>query len=163
MKTIILGVGNQILGDDGVGVQVAIELKKRIKDPNITIEEATTGGFNLLELILGYEKAIIIDAVKSENGKDGDVKKIPLKEFSTMHSCNPHDVSLFEAIKMAKKIGEKRIPNEIIIVGIFMKKIPCEFSEKLSPKIQEAVPKAIAFTVDEIKKSQKNQSFGVKK
>jgi hydrogenase maturation protease len=163
MKTLVLGVGNQILGDDGVGVQVANELKKILRDSNIIIDEAITGGMNLLELILDYDKAIIIDAVKSENGKNGDVKKIPLKEFSTMHSCNPHDVSLFEAIKMAEKMGEDRIPNEIIIIGILMKKIPCEFSEKLSPKIQEAVPKAITIILDEIKKDQKNPSFGVKK
>jgi len=152
MKTIILGVGNQILGDDGVGVQVANELKKIVKDPNITIEDAVTGGMNLLELILGFDKAIIIDAVKSKSGKNGEVKKIPLTEFSTIHSCNPHDVSLFEAIKMAKKMGENRIPNEIIIIGILMKKIPCEFSEKLSPKIQEAVPNAINMVLNEIKK-----------
>src|SRR5512136_2152171 len=100
MKTIILGVGNEILGDDGVGVHVANELKKHIKNPEITIDEGITGGMNLLELILGYDKAIIIDAVKTEDGRNGEVKKIPLNEFSTLHSCNPHDVSLSEAISM---------------------------------------------------------------
>ncbi|MFX1243329.1 MAG: hydrogenase maturation protease, partial [Promethearchaeota archaeon] len=97
MKTIILGVGNQILGDDGVGVHVVNELKQHIRDPDITIDEAITGGMNLLDLILGYEKAIIIDAVKTETGENGRVKRIPLSDFSTMHSCNPHDVSLIEA------------------------------------------------------------------
>jgi len=163
MKTIILGVGNQILGDDGVGVHVANELKKSVKNPNIIIDEAITGGMNLLELILGYDKAIIIDAVKTDNGKKGDVKKIPLTEFSTIHSCNPHDVSLFEAIKMAKKMGETKIPKEIIIIGILMKKIPCEFSEKLSPEIQKSVPKAITLILNEIEKDRKDSSFGVKK
>ena len=42
MKTIILGVGNQILGDDGVGIHVTKELKKHVKDPNITIDDAIT-------------------------------------------------------------------------------------------------------------------------
>jgi hydrogenase maturation protease len=163
MKTIILGVGNQILGDDGVGVHVSNELKKYVKDPNITIDEAITGGMNLLELILDFDKAIIIDAVKTGNGKNGDVKKISLKDFSTIHSCNPHDVSLFEAIKMAKKMGETRIPKEIIIIGILMKKIPCEFSEKLSSKILDAVPKAITLILNEIKKDYKISSLGVKK
>ncbi|KYK23496.1 hypothetical protein AYK25_09985 [Thermoplasmatales archaeon SM1-50] len=118
MKTIILGVGNQILGDDGVGIHIANELKKHIHQSEVTIEEAITGGMNLLDLILGYDKAIIIDAVKTEHGKDGEVKRIPLHDFSTMHSCNPHDVSLSEAIEMAKKMGETRIPREIVIIGI---------------------------------------------
>ena len=158
MKTIILGVGNQILGDDGVGVHIANELKKQIQDPNITVDEAVTGGMNLLELLLGYDKAIIIDAVKSENGENGEVKRIPLSNFSTMHSCNPHDVSLIEAIEVAKKMGEGRIPKEIIVIGIMMKEIPCEFGEKLSNKIAAAVPLAVDMTLNEIKNDVKNSS-----
>ncbi|KYK22365.1 hypothetical protein AYK21_00050 [Thermoplasmatales archaeon SG8-52-2] len=152
MNIIILGVGNQILGDDGVGIHVTDELKKRIKDPNITVDDAVTGGMNLLELILGYDKAIIVDAVKSNEGEVGEVKRIPLDNFSTMHSCNPHDVSLIEAIEVAKKMGEKRIPQEIIVIGIIMKEIPCEFGEKLSDKIEAAVPKAVDMVLNEIKK-----------
>jgi len=156
MKTIVLGIGNPILGDDGVGVHVANELKKHINDPNITIDEAITGGMNLLDLILGYDKAIIIDAIKTEDGEKGEVKRIPLGDFSTMHSCNPHDVSLIEAIHMAKKMGEDRIPKEIIVIGVMMKEIPCEFGEKLSKKIATAVPKAVEMTLNEIKKYEKS-------
>ncbi len=152
MKTIILGVGNQILGDDGVGIHVTNELKKQINNPNITIDDAVTGGMNLLELILGYDKAIIVDAVKTNKGEDGEVRRIPLGDFSTMHSCNPHDVSLIEAIEVAKKMGEDKIPQEIIIIGIMMKEIPCEFGEKLSKEIKKAVPKAINMVLKEIKK-----------
>jgi len=152
MKTIVLGIGNLILGDDGVGVHVANELKKHIKSPDITVDEAITGGMNLLDLILGYDKAIIIDAVKSENSEKGEVKRILLNDFTTMHSCNPHDVSLSEAINMAEKLGEDRIPKEIVIIGIMMKQIPCEFGEELSEKIAAAVPKAVEMTIKEIEK-----------
>jgi len=158
MKTIVLGVGNQILGDDGVGIHVTSELKKRVTDPNITIDDAVTGGMNLLELLLGYDKAIIVDAVKTNEGKTGEVKRITLDNFSTMHSCNPHDVSLIEAIEVAKKMGEERIPKEIIIIGIMMKEIPCEFGEKLSNEIAAAVPKAVDMTLNEIKKDLKISS-----
>jgi hydrogenase maturation protease len=150
MKTIILGVGNQILGDDGVGVHIANEVKKKIKDPNVTIDEAITGGMNLLDLLLGYDKAILIDAVKSENGEHGVVKKIDISEFNTMHSCNPHDVSLIEAIEMAKKLGEERIPKKITIIGVMLKEIPCEFNEQLSDEIAAVVPKAVELTINEI-------------
>jgi hydrogenase maturation protease len=158
MKTIILGVGNQILGDDGVGIHVVNELKKQIHDSNITLDDAITGGMNLLDLILGYDKAIIIDAVKTEDGENGEVKRILLNNFSTMHSCNPHDVSLVEAIEMAKKMGEDRIPKKIIVIGVMMKEIPCEFGEKLSNKIAVAVPKAVDMTLNEIKEDLKNSS-----
>ena len=155
MRTIVLGVGNLILGDDGVGIHVVKEIKKQINNPNITIEEAITGGMNLLDLLLGYDKAIIVDAVKIDNGVDGEVKRIPLTDFSTMHSCNPHDVSLIEAIEMARKMGEERIPKEIIIIGVTMRQIPCEFGEELSKKISKAVPKAVEMTLNEINKDLK--------
>jgi len=158
MKTIVLGVGNQILGDDGVGIHVTNELKKRVNDPNIVIDDAVTGGMNLLELLLGYDKAIIVDAVKTNEGETGEVKRIPLNNFSTMHSCNPHDVSLIEAIEVAKKMGEERIPKEIIVIGIMMKEIPCEFGEKLSNEIAAAVPKAVDMTLNEIKENLKISS-----
>jgi len=155
MKTIILGIGNPILGDDGVGVHVANELKKHISDPNITIDEAITGGMNLLDLILGHDKAIIIDAVKTEDGEKGEEKRIPLDNFSTMHSCNPHDVSLIEAIQMAKKMGENRIPQEIVVIGVMMKEMPCEFGEKLSKEIATAVPTAVEMALNEVRKDVK--------
>ena len=150
MKTIILGVGNLILGDDGVGIHVVNEVKKLIKNPDITIDEATTGGMNLLDLLLGYDKAIIVDAVKSDNNEHGVVKRIPLSDFNTMHSCNPHDVSLMQAIEMAEKMGEDKIPREIIIIGVMMKEIPCEFKEELSEKIKTAVSEAVKLTINEI-------------
>lgn len=160
MKTIILGVGNLILGDDGVGIHVVNELKKQIQspNPNLTIDEAITGGMNLLELILGYDKAIIVDAVRTKNGKNGEVKRIPLNDFSTVHSCNPHDLSLIEAVEMAKKMGENQIPKEIIIIGVMMKEIPCEFGENLSEKIAAAVSKAVNMTLNEINKNLKISS-----
>ena len=152
MKTIILGVGNPILCDDGVGIHVAKQLKQHINDPNVTVDEAFTGGMNLLDLLLGYDKAILIDAVKTKNAEHGEVKRFSLDDMSSVHSCNPHDVSLVEALKLAEKLGEKSIPHEITIIGILLKETPCEFGEKLSSKIAEAVPKAVDMTLSELEK-----------
>jgi len=150
MKTIVLGIGNLIMKDDGVGIHVVKEVEQHINDPNITIDEAITGGMNLLDLLLGYDKAVIIDAVKGSEKNHGEVRRIPLKNFSTMHSCNPHDVSLVEAIELAHKLGETRIPKEIIIIGVMMKTIPCEFGEELSEEIAAAVPTAVKMTLQEL-------------
>ena len=153
MKTIVIGVGNPILQDDGVGIHVANKLKKLVDHPNITIDEAMTGGMNLLDLILGYDKAIIIDAVNIKNANDGEVKRLLLTDFSTIHSNNPHDISLIEALKLAEHLGEKRIPNEIIVIGIVLKNLPYVFGDKLSSKIAEAIPKAVELTFSEFEKN----------
>lgn len=150
MKTIILGVGNKILGDDGVGVQVANILKKRISSSDVVIDEAATGGLNLLDMILGYDKAILIDAVKTENGQNGEVRRIPFSDFATMHSTNPHDMSLVEAVNLAKRLGVPNIPSEIVVIGILMNQNSYDFSEGLSAPIADAVPKAVELTLNEI-------------
>jgi len=156
MKTIILGVGNPILCDDGVGIHVAKQLKQHINDPNVTIDEALTGGMNLLDLILGYDKAILIDAVKTKNAEHGEVKRFALNDISSVHSCNPHDVSLVEALELAEKLGEDRIPREIVVIGIVLKEMPYLFGEKLSSEIAKAVPKAVKMALSETEKTRIN-------
>ncbi len=156
MKTIVLGVGNPILCDDGVGIHVAREIKQKINDPEITVDEALTGGMNLLDLLYGYDKAILIDAININDARTGEVKRLLLNNFPTVHSNNPHDVSLMEALELAKKLGEKRIPKEIIIIGIVLKEIPYVFGETLSPEIANAVPEAVQMTLHELKKNRIN-------
>ena len=156
MKTIVLGVGNPILCDDGVGIHVARQIKEKISDPDIVVDEALTGGMNLLDLIMGYDKAILIDAVNIKNAQVGEVKCFPLSSLPTIHSNNPHDATLMEALELAEKLGETRIPKEIIVIGIVLKEIPFVFGEKLSPEIERAVPKAVKMTMSEIEKMRIN-------
>jgi hydrogenase maturation protease len=161
MRTIVLGVGNPILCDDGAGIHVAHQLKKRITDPFVTIDEAYTGGMNLLDMMIGYEKAILIDTVHIADAKNGEVKRLSLRTCGTIgHTSNPHDVSLQEALGLAEKLGQTQIPKEIILIGIVVKETPQVFGEHLSSHIAAAVPKAIEMTLKELKKNQpwrKNQ------
>ena len=149
-KTIILGIGNPILRDDGVGVHVAEELKKHIRKPGVTIDSAFTGGMNLLDLMIDHDRAILIDAVKIENKKLGDVGLFGLDELSAFHTSNPHDASLPQAIDLAKKLGENRIPTNIKVVGINIGELDCEFGEELSSEIAKAIPKAVELIKKEV-------------
>jgi hydrogenase maturation protease len=158
MKTIILGVGNPILSDDGVGIHVAEQLKQKLRDPNVVIDEAFTGGMNLLDMMYGYDKAILVDAINLSNAQEGEVKRLQIQDFSSIHSTNPHDVTLLEAIQLAKMLGEHRIPNEIIVIGIVIKSLKYEFGDTLSPIIAKAVPKAVNMAMIEIEKKNKNST-----
>ena len=163
MKTIVIGVGNPILQDDGIGIHVANQLKQHVSHPDVTFDEALTGGMNLLDLILGYDKAILIDAVNIKNAKNGEVKRFLLSDFPSAHSNNPHDVSLLEALKLAERLGEKRIPNEIVIIGIVLKEIPYVFGDKLSSKIAAAVPEAVKLAISELEKNMNKSILNNKK
>ena len=151
MKTIVLGVGNPILKDDGAGIHVVRQLKKYVKDPDVTLDEAMTGGMNLLDMIIGYEKAILIDTVKMKGVKTGEVRRFSLHDFPSVHSSNPHDVNLLEALKLAEKLGETRIPKEIVIVGISVNETQHVFGEQLSERMAKAVPKAVETVISELK------------
>ncbi len=150
MKTIVLGVGNPILQDDGVGLHVIDALRGYGLNPKVTLETATTGGMNLLDLIRGYEKVILIDAVKQNGGHPGEVKRLPLSDIPTVHSCNPHDVSLSEALQLAEQLGEPSLPSSIILIGITVENT-YEFGEQLSSKVASAIPKAITMVLEELK------------
>lgn len=150
MKTIILGIGNPILGDDGIGIQIVQQLKEKITRKDIFFDEAMTGGMNLFDLIKGYDKAILIDTIYDVKSSFGSVKRFSIDESSSVHSCNPHDVSLPEAITLAKKLGEQQIPKDIIIIGIVLHETPCEFTEKISPEIKQAIPTATNMILTEI-------------
>ena len=76
MKTIILGLGNLLFTDDGAGILIARDLKKRIDQKDITIIEDTIGGLDILDKIAGYEKAIIIDAIQTPRGCPGSVYRL---------------------------------------------------------------------------------------
>jgi hydrogenase maturation protease len=152
MKTIVLGVGNPILRDDGVGIHVANTIEKELYNSNVKIDVAFTGGMNLLDLIRGHDQAILIDAMIMKNKKIGEVGLFDINNFNTFHTSNPHDVSLSEAINLAKKLGDNNIPKEIKIVGINIGKFSYEFGENLSCEVEKAIPKAVDIVKKEVKK-----------
>lgn len=77
MKTLILGLGNTILSDDGVGIRIIEELQSRISDPDITVSETNVSGLSLLDIIIGYDKVIIVDAIQTVGGKPGTFTSSP--------------------------------------------------------------------------------------
>jgi hydrogenase maturation protease len=150
MKTIVLGVGNPILQDDGVGIHVINELRKHLNDSRVILDIAYTGGLNLLDMIRGFDKVILVDAVKQEGSKTGEVKRFSLTEAPAVHSCNPHDVSLSEALLLAKQLGETHLPQEIVVIGIVVKNT-VDFGEHLSREVASAIPTAVNLVISELK------------
>jgi len=147
---IVLGIGNPILCDDGIGIHVIRRLKNLIKDRNINLDEAYTGGLPLVDLLRGYRKSILIDAIKSPQDKNGTIKRLTLNDLPTTHSANPHDMSLYTAIQLSKQMGDV-IPQEIVIIGVVVNNPPC-FGEHLTPEIHMVVPQAVNCVLAELEK-----------
>jgi hydrogenase maturation protease len=143
MKTIVIGLGNPILGDDGVGWVVAEEVMNHLPpDLDVDMDRLSLGGLSLMERLIGYDRAILIDALVSES-EPGSVIVSRLEELpdtSTFHLTSIHDMSLQNAIKLGRQMGAK-LPQDLTVIGISAKRI-YDFREELSLPIQEAVPKA---------------------
>jgi len=147
--TLIVGLGNPILGDDGVGWKVAEEVKKQLTtNKPVDVDCLSLGGISLMEHLIGYDHAILIDALALEEspGSILILKLSDLPNYSAFHTTSTHDTTLQNAIELGKSMGA-RLPDDITVVGIATKRA-FDFSEKLSPPIEEAVPLAAKFVLE---------------
>lgn len=152
MKTIVIGLGNPILSDDGVGWKVAEEIQRQIRpacnggagtDAVIDIEYLSLGGIGLMERMIGYDRAIILDAFIAEKEDLGSIIIRNLKDlpnYSAFHTTSTHDTSLQNAIELGRHLGAQ-LPSEVLVIGIAIQRIS-EFGESLSPPVAECVPQA---------------------
>ena len=149
MKTIVIGLGNPILGDDGVGWCIAEQLKDQI-DPEMKVDVdcLSLGGMGLMEHLIGYERAILIDAFISEQ-EPGSItisRLSDLPNFSAFHITRAHDTSLQNAIQLGKSLGAK-LPDDVTVVGISAN-YAYDFSEELSQPVLNSVQKATKIVIN---------------
>lgn len=153
MKTLVLGLGNPILTDDGVGVLVAEEVRKNLpKDTPIEINEVSVGGLSLMESMIGYDRVILIDAFQKADGNPGTVHKMTLQDLiaisPTQHSASPHDASLVTALEAGQRLGF-HLPKEIIIYAIEVDNVE-EFADQPTPLVAEVIPQVTESVLEEL-------------
>lgn len=149
-KTLILGLGNLIFGDDGVGLKVAREIRKTWPQaPGIDIQEASLGGLALLDLIAGYDRVIIVDAIITKKNRPGYVYKLNLEDLGNVSDVyGSHVLDLRTVVELGKILGHK-IPGTIHIYAVEIKD-NTQFSEHLSPVIEEAIPLIAAQIINDL-------------
>ncbi len=155
MKTLILGIGNTVLCDDGVGNRVAAEVGKRVSDPGITVAEACHGGLFLLEAFLGYDHVVLIDAIQTKGGIPGDVYELsPGDLLSARHLSSPHQVDFATALELGKVLGLP-MPSRIDIVAVEAGDVT-SFRDKCTPDVEKAIPIAVELA---LKKCRAHQNY----
>lgn len=145
--TLVVGLGNPILGDDGVGWRVIDELDE-LDHQGASLQQACVGGVSLMELLVGYRRAIIVDAIIDPQDAPGTVWRKPLSAVETRvasHLDSTHDAPLPAAIEAGRAL-EAELPSEIEVVGIVIERGDV-FGEQLSDVIAAAVPVAAAEVV----------------
>lgn len=151
-KTLILGLGNPILSDDGVGCRVALALQDMLHAPDVDIQEAALAGLDFLDLLAGYDRTIIIDAIQTGKGVPGQIYRLgPEVLAGTRHVTNPHDVNLATALELGKKLKLK-LPRQITIFAIEVEDVT-SFSEDCTPRVQQAIPECAAMVIAALKEN----------
>ncbi len=135
MKTLVLGIGNPILSDDAVGIKVAEEIESRLRKQCLDVKTASIEGLSILDEITGYEKLILIDSVKTGEGRPGDVYKLSLEDLNiTSHLSSSHGVDFATVIELGKKMGYK-LP-EIIDIYVIEIEDNTTFSEECTKEVK---------------------------
>jgi hydrogenase maturation protease len=135
--TLVLALGNDILGDDAVAIHAARTLRKEYSD-SVDIVEAAIGGYALLDFIEGYERVLLIDAVATGKVKPGTVMELSREDFGPADSTSPHHVGLPEVFAVADRLTIP-LPKEFRIVVMEIVP-PTVLSQSLSHDIQAALP-----------------------
>ena len=149
---VVIGVGNTLFSDEGVGVHVVNQLKRMPLPSNVEVVDCGTNGIAVLEALDGAEKAVIVDAV-SAGGKPGTIYRLTLSEILAMEDrllklVSLHQFDLIAALKLAELTTVYKMPRDIIIVGVEAKSFdlglgPSEEIKRVIPKVVEVVLREI--------------------
>jgi hydrogenase maturation protease len=154
MRRLVLGIGNTIMGDDGVGIYVARMVKDRTRPlTDLEFKEIGVSGFNLVEEILGFDEVIIVDSYASTEADAGQIREFSPADFEdTVHASSPHGANFATALRVYNKLQPDKIPRRIRIFTIDIHPTDA-FGEGLSTHVQDAAVKLAEMIVREIRRA----------
>lgn len=147
-KIVIIGVGNLLMGDDGIGIHAVEALRHEALPSNAAVFSAETRAFDALEYMDGCDKAVIVDAYR-KGGAPGSIYRFsfdPAGEIDESINLSMHDINFIDALKAGK--GIYKLPSEIVIIGVEPEVLECRLG--LSDKLNRALPEIIEAVRSEI-------------
>jgi hydrogenase maturation protease len=149
MRTLIIGLGNPIMGDDAIGCNCAREIKKSLETRGIVgveVEQFYRGGISLMERLIGYDRALLIDSITGFAKDPGDIIELQVDDLPSSTTNSPHDSTLKDALQLGSQLGEK-LPSKIDILAIEISP-RFEFTEQLTPPVAACIPRITQLAVD---------------
>ena len=108
MRTLLLGMGNPILSDDAIGVRLAADFKAATSSQREfdIVEECSVGGINLLDLLSGYQRVVVLDSLQTSGGTPGACHRFTAEALrETVHLTNIHDANFATALEFGRHLG----------------------------------------------------------
>ena len=148
-RIVVLGIGNILLSDEGIGVHVANELAMMELPPDVSVIEGGTDGFRLLNVITEADRLIIVDAMRG-GAEPGSIYRFDVGDVRTCPSgfkTSVHQIGILEVIDLSGLIG--KTPHTTVI-GVEPKSL--EMDLELSPEIKQKVPRIIELVMEELRR-----------
>jgi len=146
---VILGLGNPLLGDDAVGLEVAARVHAWLGSPAIALRLEAAGGVEIMERLAGFRHAVIVDAIVTEGGRPGDLYLLDLEgSLGTFRTGPAHALGLLEGLELGRRLGWV-MPDDLRVYAIEVED-PFTFREGLSPSVRAALPDITTRIVREI-------------
>lgn len=152
VPTIIVGLGNPILSDDGVGWRVVRVVREALNgagdSDRVIVREACVGGLSLAEMLIGFHRAIVIDAIMTGNDPPGTVSHLTLADLpGTLNTASAHDTNLATALHALRRFGAVLPPDEAIDIIAVEAQDVWTFAEQCTPAVQKSIPDAAALVL----------------
>lgn len=135
-RTLVLGLGNDLAGDDAVGVLVARALLLELEGKADVVESAASG-LGLIELLAGYERAVIVDSILTGRNPPGTITEMGLVDVGRVVAPSTHQAGLPELAAVAERLG-LGFPSQTIVFAVEVVD-PYTLGAGLSPPVAEAV------------------------
>lgn len=150
MKTIVLGVGNVLLSDEGVGVRVVEELVKRYEIPNdVEVIDGGTLGLNLLYFLDDVDRLLVVDALLGGKppGSLYKFKGDQVKAYFRGKKLSAHHIGLQEVLSVIELTG--KAPKEIVVIGVEPESF--DVSLELSPSVKKVLERLLDEVLKQLK------------
>ena len=147
-RVLILGLGNPLLGDEGIGLRAVEELKGLELPDGVTVAEGGTTGLGLVSLMEGYQRVIVVDAADMGHPPGRVVRFTPSEaQLKTAEApLSLHQIGLGEALALADAL--EVAPAELVIIGVQPHRV--EMGAGLSSEVEGAIPQIIRIILDEL-------------
>jgi hydrogenase maturation protease len=152
-RTRIIGLGNTLLSDDGVGIVAVREVARRIagiaQPADIDIVESEVGGFVLMELMAGWERIILVDSIQFDGVEAGTVLRMDPNDLRTsLRIRSVHDIDLPTALELGRRLG-LQMPTQIVIFGI-QAEDAWTLGESMSAPVEQGMKAAVDLILKEL-------------
>lgn len=140
----VLGMGNILLKDDGVGVRVAEELQKRELPAGVTVLDIGTGILRMLPELVKAQRLVVVDAMRG-GGEPGSIYYYEGTETKTAARRSVHDIQFDEVLAHLKLMGRQ---PEVEYYGVEPSEI--DFSQELSQEVASCIPRLSNYLMDRL-------------